>query len=64
MVCGQGQVDYCKENIVKPNSFKKVTQIIEGGAERYDFVYKALLAIVIQIMYLFMMELDLLSQWV
>lgn len=45
LVCGQGQVDYCKENIVKPNSFKKVTQIIEGGAERYDSVYKALLAI-------------------
>ena len=45
LVCGQGQVDYCKENIVKPNSFKKVTQIIEGGAERYDSVYKALSAI-------------------
>lgn len=45
LVCGQGQVDYCKEKIVKAYGFGKVRQIIEGGKERYDSVYKGLLAI-------------------
>jgi len=45
LICGQGQVDYCKENIIKAYGFKKVRHIIEGGKERYDSVYNGLLAI-------------------
>lgn len=45
LVAGTGQVEYCDENIVKKYGFQKVTQIIEGGAERYDSVYRALSAI-------------------
>jgi len=42
LVTGSGQVDYCWNSIVKPNGFKKVAKIIEGGQERYDSVYKGL----------------------
>lgn len=38
----QGDVSYCKENIVDRFGFKKVSAIIEGGAERYDSVFNAL----------------------
>lgn len=43
LVTGEGQVDYCKEKIVEEYQFKKVIQIIEGGRERYDSVYQALI---------------------
>lgn len=42
LVTGEGQIEYCRENIVAAYDIKKVTQIIEGGQERYDSVYKAL----------------------
>lgn len=45
LVTGLGQVEYCKENIVDFFHIKKVTQIIEGGKERYDSVFKALKAV-------------------
>lgn len=45
LICGQGQVGYCDENIIKAYGFKKVKQIIEGGEERYDSVYRGLFAI-------------------
>ena len=45
LVCGQGQIEYCSDNIIAPNDFKKVINIIEGGEERYDSVSRALLAI-------------------
>lgn len=45
LVSSQGQIEYCKENIIKAYDFKKVNQIIEGGDERYDSVYRALGAI-------------------
>lgn len=45
LVTGEVQVDYCRENIVKANHFNKVTQVIEGGSERYNSVYKALTSI-------------------
>lgn len=44
LVCGQGQVDYCKKTIINTYGFKKVKQVIEGGSERYDSVYRGLLA--------------------
>lgn len=42
LVCGRDQIDYCKDNIIDPYGFTKVRQIIEGGKERYDSVYKSL----------------------
>lgn len=42
LVTGKGQVDYCIENIIKEYDIPKVSHVIEGGAERYDSVYKAL----------------------
>lgn len=43
LVTGSGQVDYCRENIADFYSISKITKIIEGGKERYDSVYQALL---------------------
>lgn len=43
LVTGAGQVDYCREHIVEAYNFKKVSRIIEGGRERYDSVYHALI---------------------
>ena len=45
LVCGHGQIEYCKNNIIKPYHLTKVKCIIEGGAERYDSVFLALQAI-------------------
>lgn len=42
LVTGNGQVEYCKEQIVDFYQIKKVIEVIEGGTERYDSVYKAL----------------------
>ena len=42
LVTGAGQVEYCRENIVKAYDIGKVSKIIEGGKERYDSVYQAL----------------------
>lgn len=42
LVVGEGQVDYCREQIVERYQFHKVTDVVEGGAERYDSVYEAL----------------------
>ncbi len=43
LVTGEGQVDYCRKEIVETYGFKKVRQVVEGGKERYDSVYQALL---------------------
>jgi 2-C-methyl-D-erythritol 4-phosphate cytidylyltransferase len=42
LVAGEGQVEYCKKNIVELYQIKKVSKVIEGGKERYDSVYTAL----------------------
>lgn len=47
LVTGEGQVDYCKKEIVEFYHINKVTQIVEGGSERYDSVYQGLLHTVI-----------------
>jgi len=44
LVTGSGQMEYCKESIVESYHMKKVSKIIEGGKERYDSVYKALIS--------------------
>ncbi len=44
LVTGAGEQEYCRREIVQQYHFAKVTQIIEGGAERYHSVYHGLLA--------------------
>lgn len=39
LVVGNGQIDYCQNEIVSKYSFTKVSKVIEGGAERYLSVY-------------------------
>lgn len=43
LVTGHGQVEYCKDHIVDHFHFNKVRRILEGGEERYDSVYQAIL---------------------
>lgn len=45
LVSSLGQIDYCKQAIIKPYDFCKVSRVIEGGEERYDSVNHALLSI-------------------
>lgn len=45
LVVGEGQEIYCKEEIVERFGFKKVTQIVRGGRERYESVYLGLKAL-------------------
>lgn len=42
LVTGAGEEEYCRENIVNLYQFKKVTRIMQGGAERYDSVWNGL----------------------
>jgi len=42
LVVGKGEISYCKESIVDYYGFNKVTDVIEGGAERYLSVWEAL----------------------
>lgn len=43
LVTGDGQVDYCLDEIVGKYHITKVGKVVEGGNERYDSVYQALL---------------------
>lgn len=45
LVTGSGEQEYCKKEIVDKYQFKKVTHIVEGGAERYHSVHHGLLAV-------------------
>lgn len=44
LVVAPGEIDYCRRQIVETYHLKKVTAIVEGGKERYDSVYRGLLA--------------------
>lgn len=44
LVVGEGEQEFCQRKIVEKYGFSKVSQIITGGKERYDSVYKGLLA--------------------
>lgn len=44
LVAGVGGTDYCKEEIVHRYGIRKVCAVVEGGKERYDSVYRGLLA--------------------
>ena len=45
LVVGSDDIDYVRKEIVEKYDFKKISQIIEGGKERYNSVYNALLSI-------------------
>ena len=45
LVVGKGEISYCKKEIVEAYRFTKVTEIVEGGKERYDSVVCGLRAI-------------------
>ncbi|GAA4654028.1 2-C-methyl-D-erythritol 4-phosphate cytidylyltransferase [Anaerocolumna aminovalerica] len=42
LVVGNGEIEYCREEIVDKFKFKKVRKILEGGSERYHSVFKGL----------------------
>lgn len=42
LVVGEGQQEYCREQIVEKYRFAKVDLITPGGSERYESVYRAL----------------------
>lgn len=45
LVTGEKEIEYCKKEVVEPYSITKVSQIIAGGAERYESVEHGLDAI-------------------
>ena len=45
LVVGQGEIEYCKKDIIDYYQFKKVKKMVEGGKERYHSVYSGLQAI-------------------
>ena len=44
LVTGSGEQEYCKKEIIEKYQLKKVTHIVEGGAERYHSVWHGLMA--------------------
>ena len=44
LVTGSGEQEYCKKEIIEKYHIKKVTHIVEGGAERYHSVWHGLTA--------------------
>lgn len=42
LVTGEGQQEYCRNEIVEKYGFHKVSKIVAGGSERYDSVYRGL----------------------
>lgn len=42
LVCGAGEEDYCRKDIVEKYGISKARKIIPGGAERYDSVWNGL----------------------
>ncbi len=45
LVTGEQEISYCREHIVEPGGFRKVSNIIAGGAERYLSVFCGLKAV-------------------
>ena len=43
LVTGEGDEEWCRDNIVRPYGITKAEKIIAGGKERYDSVYAGLL---------------------
>lgn len=45
LVCGKGETEQCRTDIVEKYGFTKVSRVVEGGKERYHSVYEGLKAI-------------------
>lgn len=45
LVVGEGDVEYCKTDIVNKYNFKKISSIVTGGKERFHSVYNGINAI-------------------
>ena len=45
LVAGEGMEELCRKEVVEPFGFRKVRQIVTGGAERYSSVYAGLKAL-------------------
>ncbi len=45
LVCGHGETERCREQIVEQFGFRKVSALVEGGKERYHSVHAGLRAI-------------------
>ena len=44
LVTGEADIEYCRKEVVEKYGFRKVAQIIAGGKERYDSVWRGLQA--------------------
>lgn len=42
LVVGEGEIEYCRNEIIKEYNFTKVKTIVEGGKERWNSVYNGL----------------------
>lgn len=42
IVCGRGEIEYCRKEIIEKYHINKVSAITEGGKERYNSVYEGL----------------------
>ena len=42
LVCGKGEEDYCRKEIVEKYHINKVKAVVEGGRERYHSVFNGL----------------------
>ncbi len=42
LVCGSGEEELCRREVVEKYGFKKIEAIVAGGKERYDSVYNGL----------------------
>ena len=45
VVTRAGEIDFCKNNVVKQFNFSKVTAVVAGGEKRQDSVYRGLMSI-------------------
>ena len=45
IVVGQGEVEFCRENIVEKYNLSKIRKIVEGGEERYHSVHNGIKAV-------------------
>jgi len=42
LVVGRGEITYCRQEMVEKYGFQKVSEVVEGGAERYLSVWEGL----------------------
>lgn len=45
LVVGEGEAEYCREQIIDKYGIRKISAVVEGGRERYHSVYAGLAAV-------------------